>query len=163
MINVNQLPNVFLGNDTTICQGDVLDLNAGNFNLYEWNTGETTQHLIVSSSNNYSVVVTDIHGCENSDTINVNVVVCSGINEMGETYNISLYPNPAQNQITISSENIAINKLEIFDITGKLVFKPSLREATATWQSQSVNIENLQKGVYFIKINNTETLKFIKE
>ena len=157
-IDVFQVSNNFLGNDTTICDGDILTLDAGNFTSYTWNDLSTNQTLDVSTSGQYTVEVTDTNTCSYTDTINVDVIICSGINEIGEAYNISIYPNPAHNQLTISSENIAINKLEIFDITGKLV-----KQLTMSNEQLAIDISDLQKGVYFIKINDTETLKFIKE
>jgi len=158
MINVSPLPFIDLGNDTTICEGETLVLNAGIAQSYLWNDNSTSQTLNVDLAGEYFVEVTNINACTNSDTINVNVIICSGINEIGETYNIFAYPNPAQNQITIKAENIKINKIEIFDITGKIVKQLSINNEKLT-----IDISDLQNGDYFVKINNAETIKFIKQ
>jgi hypothetical protein len=74
-ISVNLLPNpkVDLGNDTSVCVGALLQLNPGisGATSYYWNTGQTTETINVTSSNTYSVVVTNDLGCSKSDTINV--------------------------------------------------------------------------------------------
>lgn len=66
-------PAVNLGNDTTICQGSTLTLNAGNTGTnYLWNTTETTRTIVVSTTGLYWVDVTDSHSCTTRDEIQVN-------------------------------------------------------------------------------------------
>lgn len=63
-----------LGNDTLVCSGDSLYLDAGpGFSSYLWNTGDTTQYLSVSSSGSYDIMVADIFGCPGFDTIGITV------------------------------------------------------------------------------------------
>lgn len=67
-------PLVNLGNDTTVCNGVVLNLNPGNTGIeYFWNTGQTSQNINVSSPGTYSVFVTNSQGCTKADTITVNM------------------------------------------------------------------------------------------
>ena len=62
---------VNLGNDTTTCQGYVLD--AGNpGNTYAWSTGETTQTINPLASGNYSVTV-DNGTCTASDVVTLTI------------------------------------------------------------------------------------------
>ncbi len=69
---VFQLPVVNLGPDTALCDGLSVDLDAANAgSTYDWSTNETTQIITVTTTNNYSVTVTDGNGCQNSDDINV--------------------------------------------------------------------------------------------
>ncbi len=64
-------PDVDLGEDTAICSGSniVLDAGAG-YDSYVWNTGATTQTITIITSGVYSVTVTR-NGCTDSDTIKV--------------------------------------------------------------------------------------------
>ncbi len=66
-------PEVNLGPDTTICSGEQLILDAGDgFVSYLWQSGDTTQYLIVTQAGTYSVTVNN--GCgEASDEISVGV------------------------------------------------------------------------------------------
>lgn len=71
-VTVHPLPVVNLGNDTIICHGITLTLNAGNPGAtYLWNDNSTGQTLNVTATGAYNVVVTDAHSCVNTDAINV--------------------------------------------------------------------------------------------
>ncbi len=69
-----QAPTVNLGNDTSVCLGDTVLLDAGNAGLtFLWSTNATTQTINVTSTNQYIVTVDD-GTCDASDTIQVNVL-----------------------------------------------------------------------------------------
>lgn len=86
-------------------------------------------------------------------------VQLNSINE-NLTQKIQIFPNPAQNQITVSGLS---NETEIliFSSTGKLM--QSIKTNNET--TQNIDIQNLANGVYFIQTNNSQTIKnqlFIK-
>jgi len=65
------IPNVNLGNDTNLCTGNSCNLDACNPGCtYLWSTGATTQTLHVTTTGNYSVLVSNAF-CSSSDTIHV--------------------------------------------------------------------------------------------
>lgn len=67
-------PVVEIGNDTTICEGGSITLNAGDDGTdYYWSTGETTPEILVTLDGKYTVLVTNADGCMIGDTINVDV------------------------------------------------------------------------------------------
>lgn len=69
---VIQKPLIYLGNDTTICQGQSLLLDAGNSgSIYRWNTGANTQTIQVSYPGDYSVSASNGF-CAVTDTIKLN-------------------------------------------------------------------------------------------
>ncbi len=71
-IGEHPLPIVPLGNDTTLCPGEELMLDASLAGAsYLWQDGSTGATYLVNSSGNYSVTVTDANGCQNSDAISV--------------------------------------------------------------------------------------------
>jgi hypothetical protein len=72
---LNTNPVVELGNDTTICEGETLLLDAGNpGSVYTWSGSNTyTQTMEVSEEGSYIVYVTDTAGCLGIGTINVDV------------------------------------------------------------------------------------------
>lgn len=73
-INVIAYPIINLGNDTSICQGNNVILNAGNSGCnYQWSSGQITQTVNVSTLGVYSVIVTNASGCVGYDTININI------------------------------------------------------------------------------------------
>jgi PKD repeat protein len=65
-------PVVNLGNDTSICPGNTLTLNAGNPGMaYIWDNGTTNQTRNVNAGGSYSVIVTNEFNCTGTDLINI--------------------------------------------------------------------------------------------
>jgi hypothetical protein len=78
-----------------------------------------------------------------------------GVNENSKYINqFTIYPNPAANTLFIEGKN-EIESVEIFDINSKILIS---KKGTRT-----VDVSQLSAGFYFIKLNNTETFKFIKK
>jgi len=70
---------------------------------------------------------------------------------------INVFPNPANMELTVSAtENI--NTITIFNLIGQTLY-------TRDYNSKQVrvNIAFLPDGVYFVKVNGSETKKFVKE
>lgn len=68
-------PHVNLGPDSSICDGELLVLDAGSgFSAYNWSNGFTGQQQSITSSNLLSVSVQDSNGCW-SETDSVNIIV----------------------------------------------------------------------------------------
>jgi len=66
----NAVPTVNLGNDTTLCQGEIITLNAGVANSFIWSDGSTASSIIASTSGNYWVQAYNAQ-CTSSDSINI--------------------------------------------------------------------------------------------
>ena len=73
----------------------------------------------------------------------------SAINNMNSLANVSIYPNPVVSLINIQIDDNDVNsyQVEIINITGQKVFTNSYSNL-----STSVNVENLNSGIYFIRI-----------
>jgi hypothetical protein len=75
-----------------------------------------------------------------------------------ENNTISLYPNPAQEVLNVSSSN-SITKIEVYDLLGKKV--------ASNINASNVNVADLGKGAYIVKVvqeNGSVVAKqFIKE
>ena len=66
-----QCPSIDFGRDTVVCDGNAITLNAQNPGAtYLWNTGESSQSIVVFDGGSYYVSVTS-NGCTDTDTINV--------------------------------------------------------------------------------------------
>ncbi|MFZ1524324.1 MAG: T9SS type A sorting domain-containing protein, partial [Saprospiraceae bacterium] len=77
---------------------------------------------------------------------------------------VNVFPNPAKDRLNIYiiSENSS-NQIRIFDLTGKMIYGQTANEMLTT-----LDIEQLTKGMYFVKIVSEEGIlksshKFIKE
>jgi len=66
---LNPLPVINLGPDINACSYDVIYLEAIGFTSVVWSDASTNDSLLVNLSGNYSVIVTDASGCQNSDVI----------------------------------------------------------------------------------------------
>lgn len=60
-----------IGNDTSICMGDSLILNPGNYTTYLWSNGTNTNSIVAKNIGNYYVTTSDIFGCKGSDTMSI--------------------------------------------------------------------------------------------
>ncbi len=73
-ISYNPPPIVELGNDTAICAGNTLTLDAKNTGAtYRWNTGANSQSIIIDTSGVYHVEVTNIFECTETDSIKITI------------------------------------------------------------------------------------------
>jgi YD repeat-containing protein len=118
-VKVNPLPNVSISNltDTIVCLGDSVRLQASNGVSYFWNTGDTTQNIVLYNSTNATVTVTDTNGCSNSDNIQVVVNPLPNVNAGSDTsvcegYSVQLNATGASSylwntQSTLSDSTIA--------------------------------------------------------
>lgn len=70
-VTILATPSVNLGNDTLLCNGASLLLDAGSNpgGSYAWSTGDTSQTISVTSAGTYGTTVTSVDGCEGSDGI----------------------------------------------------------------------------------------------
>jgi gliding motility-associated-like protein len=61
-------------NDTTLCEGSTVTLDAGQFAEYSWNNGDTTRTITVDTSGTYTVTVTNTFGCTATGSSDVTIV-----------------------------------------------------------------------------------------
>ena len=75
---------------------------------------------------------------------------------------LSVYPNPVNNKLFIST-NEKIETISIYTITGVMVGQQS---TVNSQQSMSIDVTNLNSGIYFVKINTKENeiiKRFVKK
>ena len=73
-----------------------------------------------------------------------------GIANLDLENGITMYPNPAQNNVTIkNSNNIKLDQLTIYDIYGKLINTIDLRDMS---QEKTIDVSSLTSGVYMLQI-----------
>lgn len=65
-----------LGPDLSLCSGNLITLTSGSAPslTYTWSTGSQNDSLLITTSGQYSVVVTNTNNCVAKDTINVTVL-----------------------------------------------------------------------------------------
>ena len=116
------LPDLDLGNDTLICSGADLVLDAGIQSTYLWSDNSTTQTLTpdLSTEGNFtfSVSVENQFGCTSEDDINIEVQDCSELSILNSD-DIVFYPNPFRD-VVYSNVNLEEYEIEIYDLSGKI-------------------------------------------
>lgn len=66
-------------------------------------------------------------------------------------------PNPAENIVTIASKENRISQITIFNLLGQQVLDKSFANSV----SESIDVSNLNSGMYLVKINNTTTKRLV--
>jgi hypothetical protein len=94
---------------------------------------------LVEGSQNYSLVVS---GFDQIQLSNNNFI----------KNNVTIFPNPVNDELNISSDLNSFNKYELFDIQGRLIKSESL----SNLNNFKINTSSLNKGVYMLSINTNE-------
>lgn len=72
IVTVNALPNVFAGNDFTICEGQQATLTGSGATSYVWDQGVVNAVVFSPGATNlYTVTGTDENGCVNADEVTI--------------------------------------------------------------------------------------------
>lgn len=84
----------------------------------------------------------------NDNKINNNSTI--GIVSLDLENGITVYPNPAQNNITIKNSNSSkLDQLTIYDVFGKLINTIDLRDMQ---QEKTIDVSDLTSGVYMLQL-----------
>lgn len=170
IVYIYETPFVDIGSDTTVCNNEYLTLQTdGEYDTYLWSNGDTgpaTTFLpgdLGIGLKEFGIIVTK-DGCTGIDDITLNVIVCNpGINEYYNSPQISLFPNPAKDKISvfIDGEEKKI-KLDIFDIQGNNVYSELLLNTHQKDYSKEIKIEFLNRGIYLVKFHNENFIRILK-
>ncbi|MBU0489612.1 MAG: T9SS type A sorting domain-containing protein [Bacteroidetes bacterium] len=155
IVEVNPVPAINLGNDTSICENATIIFDAGaGYAQYHWSNGQNARYGIYDAAmlglgnTTVDVTVTDANGCTGSDALLLGVVQCSGLTEYVSATGFSAFPNPVGEVLNFRCpENISISIVEIQDITGRIVYTEKIEGNTA----QQIDVRGLPEGVYVLK------------
>ncbi|MCG3166749.1 MAG: hypothetical protein POELPBGB_02531 [Bacteroidia bacterium] len=113
---------------------------------YSWSNGETTQDLTDLAPGLYVVTVTDYFGCT---TIEIYIVGDpTGIEEANAiSNNISVYPNPATNYVTVEANGYSIEIVRIVDMLGQTVSETQVNSSKT-----QLDVTTLSQGAYFVQL-----------
>jgi gliding motility-associated-like protein len=84
--------------DTMLCVGEITELNASGAYQYQWNTGDTTQSIVVMEPGNYQVQGLNSRGCEKVHEFNVELSLPPSVDFLLSTQ----YLDTRNNQLTAS-------------------------------------------------------------
>ena len=77
--------------------------------------------------------------------------------------NFSVYPNPANDFLTITADNIPASEINISisNIEGKEILNETGKTVSGNYKKQ-INVENIAKGIYFLKLSSSYGVKIQK-
>lgn len=82
-----------------------------------------------------------------------------------QSSDVSIFPNPSTGNISVISSADKISSVEIFDTQGRKVYEDK-SGTTASNQKLTLNITELNNGVYFIKVitskSSVSMIRFVK-
>ncbi|HOY48079.1 MAG TPA: T9SS type A sorting domain-containing protein [Flavobacteriales bacterium] len=122
--------------------------------------------LTATESGTYSLSATDAVNTLTSSSISIVVVDCQSIENPANSVDFSLFPSPAQENLSIvwaKSQQAKQAKLEIIDLSGRIVQTENLKINPN--QNHQINLGNLNAGIYLIRMTSadkTSTTRFIK-
>lgn len=88
-----------------------------------------------------------------------NPIFPAAVENVNEGNDFVLYPNPTENELKISEFRMRIEKIEIVNELGEIVFE----KKNIFSNSVSVDVSNLAAGIYFVKISDDKNVTSIKK
>lgn len=164
-VSVNPTPTVTLtAGATTICAGagSIALVGSPSGGVY---SGAAVSGTLLSIANagtftpmySYTNSAT---GCSNTATTTVIIANCTGLLEFN-TEPISVYPNPTNGLVNLTSMGKSLKNIEVTEITGKVIFSTQTVD-----ESLQLNLNSYSNGVYYLKVvsdSNTLVFKVIKQ
>lgn len=139
----------------TVCESDadviLVGTPAGGIFSGSSVTGNLFDPSIGPGSYTLTYNYTDSVGCSGTASVNISVVICSGISiSENNAVSFTIMPNPSQGSFTVqlSQSNTVV---EVIDVLGNVVFS-----ARQTNQGLiQINLENQPAGMYFVRVGNS--------
>lgn len=137
------------------------DLVSSSLTGNQWYEGGTI--IASATGQTYTPVANGSYTVENSCGVSTPYVVNSaGIGESALS-NFNVYPNPAEQTITIDGMNGAsFDAVSIVNLSGTVVKQVNAISVT----KQTIDISNLENGVYFVRVqtaSNIEVIRIVKK
>jgi PKD repeat protein len=107
--------------------------------------------IVISDLGNYSVQVTTDYGC----TTMSDVYIFTGMDEIKGLHSFDVFPNPSDGTLYLevqSTRSLRL-KLEVFDQSGRLVYKE--RDAFAPGERKALFLNELSAGIYLLRASNS--------
>jgi antitoxin (DNA-binding transcriptional repressor) of toxin-antitoxin stability system len=146
---------------TTTTTNFVITANNSAATSYQWIdcttnspiTGETNPTYTAVANGDYAVVITESNCSDTSDCVTIAGV---GINE-NMHLDVTVYPNPTTGNFYVSTSENDLT-IAIYAIDGKLI----LDNLKVTESNQQISLDQVQPGMYFVKISNENNQKVIR-
>ncbi len=131
---------------------------------YKWNiingiivsgqgTNSVTIQWLTAGTGKLNVLVTNDKGCSDSAVLDISIINV-GANELAENTKLLVFPNPAISEVTIKVDAILIGaSYKLVDTKGVEMLKGTIER-----ENESIDINNLSSGMYYLLIDNHKLL-----
>ena len=109
--------------------------------IVDWNVGES---MITTQTN--GIIVT------NGQLQPVDEII--SVEELNNSWNISVYPNPTRDEFVITAPNAGVFEASLFDLAGKFISKQILMS------TNRMDVRSLANGSYYLQVRNTASQEF---
>ncbi len=180
---VINLDNNFTNGNTSNAYHTAVFVNNGDFFIgNSWHNADTTKgtqtgrFVVQNGSYNSGVMIGNFDFCDqtpivssapfidyNTGTVDANITYCAVGIKNNISYKIKIFPNPALDIINIKTNYNLYKKIDIYNILGKKVLSKTVNKNNNIYK---LNIKQLKKGIYFIKIQTGKSIiikKIIKD
>ena len=70
--------------------------------------------------------------------------------------NIGIFPNPVTDKLFLTGNTNRVHEIEVYNLSG-------MKVKTEIFNGESIDVENLEPGYYFLKTNEGLIFKFVKQ
>ncbi|MCB9187132.1 MAG: T9SS type A sorting domain-containing protein [Flavobacteriales bacterium] len=140
----------------TMCAGQTQTVIATSMCTYLWTTDNSTSNSFVINADNlgagnHEIVLEayDTYDHFYSDTIHVNVSLCTGIEEQENANTMKLMPNPASSIVNVSATDLA--EIQLMDVSGRIIQQIAVVGSKET----NIDISHLPAGMYLVSAKST--------
>ncbi|GAB5416628.1 MAG: hypothetical protein Crog4KO_34520 [Crocinitomicaceae bacterium] len=142
---VQDIPTVNAGVDSLYCDSTILTLSGTGANSYIWDQGVTDGVPFVQSAGNivtYTVIGTDLYGCENTDQVTIETtvlpIVDAGLDQIVcEGAQVALSANGA---VSYSWNNGIVNQVPFVQAVGQVNYTVTGTDANGCQNSDQVTV-----------------------
>jgi hypothetical protein len=148
-------PEIIISPEGTLCIGEEFVLSIDNsYESYSWSNGAESSTIAETmyeiGQHTYSVSVEDANGCLLSDSVDLEIELCLGTDELPANPNLTVYPNPVTDKLWIATnEHEIIHRIMIYDLHGKLLLNREFQPQ----QSIQLSLPEMSEGIYLMKVH----------
>lgn len=158
-IVVNPLPELSILSsdaDSLVCAGEAVSLSGSGALTYVWAASSMYLQNPVAvvypqASTVYTLTGIDENGCYSRSTYSLQVEMCEGVSEYGQNRDLSVFPNPAEEELNVVSSQGSLLALELLDLSGRTILKTNV-DSNRT----QLSLLGLSKGLYYLKVSTAE-------
>ena len=126
------------------------------YDYYEW------EGIVYTESGVYTNVYTTIFGCDSIVTLNLTILQPDGVNDFNNDANITIYPNPTDDNVNIKLEGINGNvSIKILDNVGRALDNFNTH-VCSSGEIISYSLDKFSKGIYFFVISDDKNTRVNK-